>query len=425
MDELLLAWRGFSEKKRRTMKVSLAVGIFLVAIMVRRRSQTGKGPRPVQFSEFFRNLLAGKIQQILYLSDGSVIGDDMRCLPIPGMASKLSESVLLYAKEFAFIESPPDRIKQMMTILLPVGIAAGWYLMLKSLINPSDSFSTNRAGKIPKTTFHDVISNSKRELAEVVEYLNDPTRFVKAGARLPRGILLVGESGTGKTLMARAVAGEAKASFLATSGSEFVETFVGKGSARIRALFDQARSIAPCVVFIDEIDALGSRDILSNSASSAHEEYVHTLNQLLTELDGVTGHEHKIVVIGATNRFHAIDSALLRPGRFDRHVWLKLPDNKDRKDILRIHSKRVKLGPDVDLDEISSDTDGFAGADLANLINEAVFFCLRRAHNNELVTQADLLQSLEKCRVLVENRKATPEPAKVMQGLFGRANVFR
>jgi len=327
-------------------------------------------------------------------------------LPVPGSAAEVFESALKNCPDFSFAPDPPAVLKPLLTLLFPVALGLGWFHMLKKLINPEETFvPSSRGSKIPKIKFNSVVSGSKLELQEVVDFLNSPSDFTAVGAKLPRGVLLVGPSGTGKTLMARAVAGEANCAFLAASGSEFVETFVGKGSARIRSLFKQARELAPCVLFIDELDALGKRDSGSPlmSGGSAHEEYVHTLNQLLTELDGIGGHEDGVVVIAATNRFNAIDTALLRPGRFDRHVWLKLPSLQDRIDILKVHSQKVKLDWSADLASIAKDCNNFSGADLANVINEAVFFSLRRGPGG-IVKQEDLVLALTKAKALVNTR---------------------
>lgn len=227
-----------------------------------------------------------------------------------------------------------------------------------------------------KTTFKDVAGQkeAKYELEEVVEFLKNPKRFANIGARLPKGVLLVGPPGTGKTLLARAVAGEAKVNFLHTSGSDFVEMFVGMGAARVRDLFSEARKHAPSIVFIDELDAVGrSRGA---GLGGGHDEREQTLNQMLVEMDGFEN-ETGIIVIAATNRPDVLDPALLRAGRFDREVTVSLPDIKEREDILAIHSKKVKLEDDVNLEVISRATPGSSGADLANLVNEAALFAAR------------------------------------------------
>ena len=227
-----------------------------------------------------------------------------------------------------------------------------------------------------KVRFADVagVDEAREELSEVVEFLKTPKKYTNLGGRIPKGVLLVGPPGTGKTLLARAVAGEAHVPFFSLSGSEFVEMFVGVGAARIRDLFQQAEAKAPCIVFIDELDALGKARVQSPVGS--HEEREQTLNQLLAEMDGFDSRKG-VIIMGATNRPEVLDPALLRPGRFDRQVLVDKPDVKGREEILRIHVKGVKLAPDVDLKLVAARTAGFAGADLANLVNEAALLAAR------------------------------------------------
>lgn len=227
-----------------------------------------------------------------------------------------------------------------------------------------------------KVTFADVAGQkeAKNELSEVVDFLRHPDRFVKIGARIPRGVLLVGPPGTGKTLLARAVAGEAGVSFLHTSGSDFVEMFVGMGAARVRDLFAEARKNAPCIIFIDELDAVGRAR--GSGLGGGHDEREQTLNQMLVEMDGFSS-DPGVIVMAATNRPDVLDPALLRPGRFDRQVVVSLPDVQERLDILRIHTKKVQVAADVDLSRIARATPGSSGADLANLVNEAALFAAR------------------------------------------------
>ena len=228
-----------------------------------------------------------------------------------------------------------------------------------------------------KTTFKDVAGcdEEKAELEELVEFLKNPESFTELGARIPRGVLLVGPPGTGKTLLARAVAGEAGAPFLSISGSDFVEMYVGVGASRVRDLFEQAKKKAPAIVFIDEIDAVGRHR--GAGTGGGNDEREHTLNQLLVEMDGF-GTNSGIIVIAATNRPDVLDPALLRPGRFDRQITVNRPDAQGREDILKVHSRNKPLGPDVDLKEIAKDTIGFTGADLENLLNEAALLAVRR-----------------------------------------------
>jgi cell division protease FtsH len=243
-------------------------------------------------------------------------------------------------------------------------------------------------------TFEDVagIDEAREELMELVAFLKDPGRYQRLGGRIPKGVLLVGPPGTGKTLLAKAVAGEAAVPFFSISGSDFVEMFVGVGAARVRDLFAQAEQKAPCIIFIDELDALGRvRGV--GFAGGGNEEREHTLNQLLVEMDGFDTTKG-VIILSATNRPEILDPALLRPGRFDRHIALDRPDRKGRAKILQVHAKRVKLAAGLDLDSIAARTPGFVGADLANLVNEAALLAARR--NKQAVEAADFEEAIER-----------------------------
>lgn len=280
-------------------------------------------------------------------------------------------------------------------------------------------------GESAKTTFQDVagVDEAKTELVEIVEFLKTPDRFTQIGARIPKGVLLVGPPGTGKTLLAKAVAGEAGVSFFSISGSEFVELFVGAGAARVRDLFEQAKKQAPCIVFIDELDAIGKSR--SSGAYGGNDEREQTLNQLLTEMDGFAVGDGTVIVLAATNRPESLDPALLRPGRFDRQVLVDRPDLLGRKEILEIHAQKVKLGTDVDLRAIATRTPGFAGADLANLVNEAALLAARS--RREAVAQADFAEAIErvvaglekKSRVLNDKEKKIVAYHEVGHALVG------
>ncbi len=248
--------------------------------------------------------------------------------------------------------------------------------------------SVVRQAEHPKVSFSDVAGqeNAKREVQELIDYLRDPAKFRRLGAQVPRGVLLMGPPGTGKTLLARALAGEAGVPFFSISGSEFIEVFVGVGAARVRNLFEAAKKQAPCIVFIDELDAVGRTR--GTGLGGGHDEREQTLNQILAEMDGFAPHE-SVIVLAATNRPDVLDPALLRPGRFDRHVMLDLPDRKDREAILHVHTRDVPLASSVDLGEMAATTPGFSGADLKNLVNEAAMLAARENQNEVAARHLD------------------------------------
>jgi cell division protease FtsH len=308
--------------------------------------------------------------------------------------------------------------------LLPTLVLVGimvffvWWMLRQSQSgnNQAMSFGRSRArlvaGDKPSITFMDVagIDEAKQELGEIVEFLKYPDKFTAVGARIPKGVLLVGPPGTGKTLLSKAVAGEAGVPFFSISGSEFVEMFVGVGASRVRDLFDQAKKNSPCIVFVDEIDAVGRQR--GAGLGGGHDEREQTLNQLLVEMDGFETATH-VIVIAATNRPDVLDPALLRPGRFDRHVMLDRPDIRGRRAILEVHSRNKPLDPAVDLEVLAKQTPGFSGADLSNLINEAAILAARQ--NRKLVSMPHLEEAIarviagpeRKSRMISEKEKAT------------------
>ena len=301
--------------------------------------------------------------------------------------------------------------------------AVGFFLLWMILIRPMMSGQGGVGGlmaigksrakvyveKDVKVTFADVagVDEAKDELKEVVAFLKDPVRYGQLGAHMPKGVLLVGPPGTGKTLLARAVAGEAGVAFFSISGSEFVEMFVGVGAARVRDLFEQARSQAPAIIFIDELDALGRARGASVPGMGGHDEKEQTLNQLLSELDGFDT-KAGIVLLAATNRPEVLDPALLRAGRFDRQVLVDRPDKKGRIDILRIHGAKIKLAQDTSVEAVAALTPGFTGADLANLVNEAALLATRRGA--EAVTIADFTQAIERITAGLEKKNRLLNP---------------
>ncbi|AKN60021.1 cell division protein FtsH [Synechococcus sp. WH 8020] len=278
-----------------------------------------------------------------------------------------------------------------------------------------------------RVTFADVagVDEAKDELNEIVDFLKTPERYTDIGARIPKGVLLVGPPGTGKTLLSKAVAGEAGVPFFIISGSEFVELFVGAGAARVRDLFEQAKKNAPCIIFIDELDAIGKSRSGSMGVVGGNDEREQTLNQLLTEMDGFASKDKPVIVLAATNQPEVLDAALLRPGRFDRQVLVDRPDLSGRKTILDIYAKKVKLADDVDLDKIAQATSGFAGADLANLVNEAALLAARNYQKD--VLQGDLNEAIErvvaglekKSRVMQDDEKKVVAYHEVGHAIVG------
>ncbi|HBE17739.1 MAG TPA: cell division protein FtsH [Cyanobacteria bacterium UBA11149] len=350
----------------------------------------------------------------------------------PDLAKKLRE------KKVEFFALPPAQ-ESWFSVLLswvipPIILVAAFQFFMKrtDVDGQSLSFSKSKAkvyveGESAKITFADVAGadEAKVELVEIVEFLKDPQRFTEIGARIPKGVLLVGPPGTGKTLLAKAVAGEAGVSFFSISASEFVELFVGTGAARVRDLFVQAKTKAPCIIFIDELDAIGKSRSSGNSPSGGNDEREQTLNQLLTEMDGFAAGNATVIVLAATNRPESLDRALLRPGRFDRQVLVDRPDLVGREAILNVYARKVKLADDIDLHKIAARTPGFAGADLANLVNEAALLAARA--RRETVSAADFAEAIErviagsekKSRVLNEKEKKIVAYHEVGHALVG------
>ena len=305
-------------------------------------------------------------------------------------------------------EGSPWYITVLVSWLPMIFLILLWLSMMRQMSagsNKALSFARSRAKVFidnkPKVTFKDVagIDEVKEEVAEIVDFLKNPKKYQQLGGRIPKGILLAGAPGTGKTLLAKAIAGEANVPFLSVSGSEFVEMFVGVGASRVRDLFEQAKKHAPCIVFIDEIDAVGRKR--GAGFTGGHDEREQTLNQLLVEMDGFESSEG-IIVIAATNRPDILDPALLRPGRFDRQIYVPLPDVKGRLEILKIHTKDKPLADDVDLEVIARSTPGFSGADLANIVNEAALIAARKNHGK--ITMEDFEEAKDKVTMGIERK---------------------
>ncbi len=287
-------------------------------------------------------------------------------------------------------------------------LAALWYFMIRQMQtggNKALSFGKSRARLLSmqqkKVTFKDVagVEEAKEELKEIIEFLREAQKFQKLGGRIPKGVLLVGPPGTGKTLLARAVAGEANVPFFSISGSDFVEMFVGVGASRVRDLFEQGKKNAPCIIFIDEIDAIGRHR--GAGLGGGHDEREQTLNQLLVEMDGFESNEG-VILMAATNRPDVLDPALLRPGRFDRRVVVNRPDVRGREEILRVHTRKIPLSDDVDLSVLARGTPGFSGADLANMVNEAALSAARQ--NRKAVLMYDFELAKDKVLMGVERK---------------------
>jgi cell division protease FtsH len=365
--------------------------------------------------------------------DGDEAGQVLATTPI----FDLELPKLLEANGVEFAAAPPPRNGWFTNILgwviPPLIFVAIWQFFISRSGGPQGALSIGKSkakvyveGEAEKITFADVagVEEAKTELVEIVDFLKSPKRFTQIGARIPKGVLLVGPPGTGKTLLAKAVAGEAGVPFFSISGSEFVELFVGVGSARVRDLFEQAKKQAPCIVFIDELDAIG-KSRSSGGFYGGNDEREQTLNQLLTEMDGFAAGEQTVIVLAATNRPESLDPALLRPGRFDRQVLVDRPDLAGREAILNIHAQQVKLDQNVDLRAIATRTPGFAGADLANLVNEAALLAARK--QQKTVTQADFAEAIErvvaglekKSRVLNDKEKKIVAYHEVGHALVG------
>ncbi len=365
------------------------------------------------WDQFLTRVEQGHVLKVTVYTDGQIEGkysaggkevrDFVAQGPSPTLSPEVYENPLGRAGvERVYQQKTEPWWSMILPNLLPILIFVGlWFFLLNQMQNSGNkaiSFGKNRArlytaeGKT-KVTFGDVAGadEAKEELAEIVEFLKQPRRFTELGARIPKGVLLVGPPGTGKTLLSKAVAGEADVPFFSISGSDFVEMFVGVGASRVRDLFDNAKKNAPCIVFIDEIDAVGRQR--GAGLGGGHDEREQTLNQLLVEMDGFEGNVG-IIILAATNRPDVLDPALLRPGRFDRQVVLDIPDLKGREEILQVHGKRKQLGSDVDFKVLARRTPGFTGADLANTLNEAALLAARK--DQKVITMKDCEEAIER-----------------------------
>ena len=394
---------------------SLLFWMVLVVVVVaiwNLSSQFRAGESPVAFSESIRWVETGQVDRVELtgneIAGTSSSGETFRTYAPPqyeGLANKLIErDVVIQAKEA--VASPwATLLYSWAPILLIIGFWVFFMRQVQSGGNKALSFGKSRAklssNTQKKVTFKDVagVDEPKDELQEIIEFLREPQKFQKLGGRIPKGVLLMGPPGTGKTLLARAVAGEANVPFFSISGSDFVEMFVGVGASRVRDLFEQGKKNAPCIVFIDEIDAVGRHR--GAGLGGGHDEREQTLNQLLVEMDGFESNEG-VILVSATNRPDVLDPALLRPGRFDRRIVVNRPDVKGRAGIFDVHTRKIPLGDDVDVQVLARGTSGFCGADLANLVNEAALNAAR--YNQKTVGMQDFEFAKDKVMMGSERR---------------------
>jgi len=378
--------------------------------------------RQISYSEFKQAVRAGQVAEV-FVGDQTIRGTYKRetnggrtfnttRIEDPKLIEDLDGATVKYTGEMVS-RWLPEVLGWIVPLLLLFGVWSFFFRRMSGAEGGVMSFARSKHRVFSeddvKVSFADVagVDEAEQELKEIVEFLRTPKKYTTLGGRIPKGVLLVGPPGTGKTLLARAVAGEAKVPFFSLSGSEFVEMFVGVGAARVRDLFSQAEAKAPCIIFIDELDALGRARVQSPMGS--HEEREQTLNQLLAEMDGFDSRK-AIIIMGATNRPEVLDPALLRPGRFDRQVLVDKPDVKGREEVLRIHTKNVKLSPEVNLKIVAARTAGFAGADLANLVNEAALLAARKDKTAVEPRDFDeaidrLIAGLEKKRVMSQKER--------------------
>jgi cell division protease FtsH len=409
-------WSGLS----KNLALWLLVALLAVTLFQLMQKRAG-GSEELSYTEFSRQIDAGNVKAVEVYSGKQVRGE-FRSPVAQGTGAVRnftvnlpftnSESILKRLEDAGVVitaKEPKSGIVSILVTMLPwIVIFAIWFVLIRQMQsggNRAFSFGKSKAkllsGDTPKITFADVAGadEAKVELQEIIEFLKDPQKFTRLGGRLPKGALLVGPPGTGKTLLAKAVAGEAGRPFFSMSGSDFVEMFVGVGASRVRDLFEQGKAHAPCIIFIDEIDAVGRHR--GAGLGGGHDEREQTLNQLLVEMDGFESNDG-VILIAATNRPDVLDPALLRPGRFDRQIVVDSPDVRGREGILRVHTRKIPLAADVRLDSLAKGTPGMAGADLANLVNEAAVLAARR--NKTLVDMQDFEDAKDKVMLGVERR---------------------
>ena len=386
-------------------------------------SNIQKKDTPIKFSDFMTQVDAGDIKEVTVNGNeirGKRASGDAFKTVVPYGYDKPLDSLLAKKVQVSVVNDQAPTFTTILITFAPYAILLGiWIFFMRQMQaggNKAMSFGKSKARLLAsqqrKITFKDVagVEEAKEELQEIIEFLKEPQKFQKLGGRIPKGVLLMGPPGTGKTLLARAIAGEANVPFFSISGSDFVEMFVGVGASRVRDLFEQGKKSAPCIIFIDEIDAVGRHR--GAGLGGGHDEREQTLNQLLVEMDGFEGTEG-VILVAATNRPDVLDPALLRPGRFDRRVVVSRPDVRGREGILQVHLRKIPVGTDVDVVTLAKATPGFSGADLANLVNEAALLAARR--NQKVVNMAEFESSKDKVLMGAERKSMmiTDEEKKV------------
>lgn len=401
----------------------VVVGLFMILLFNLFSVPTHAPEEEVIFSDFMAKLDKGDIEKVIIKSShvSAVLKDKTR---IRTYTAEYPDFVKVLREKGVQIEAkPPDESPWYITFLVTWGpfilFLGLWFFLMRQMQiggNKALSFGKSRARMLTeerkKVTFSDVagIDEAKEEVLEIIEFLKDPRKFQKLGGRIPKGVLIVGPPGTGKTLLAKAIAGEAGVPFFSISGSDFVEMFVGVGASRVRDLFEQGKKHAPCIIFIDEIDAVGR--LRGAGLGGGHDEREQTLNQLLVEMDGFDTTEG-VILIAATNRPDVLDPALLRPGRFDRQVVVNRPDLRGRSEILKVHTKKVPIAANVELEKIARGTPGFSGADLENLVNEAALWAARQNKKEveivdfEMAKDKVLMGAERKSMILSDEEKRT------------------
>ena len=406
------------------------IAVVLIAVFNQFSTLSNSGPQ-VDYTKFNSDVTSGKLKEVRINGREIVAttkGNGNYITYIPYLDEKLVDNLVL--NDIAVYGSPDEKPSLLVSILIswfPIILLLGfWFFVMRQMQGGGKggpmSVGKSKAKMLTpdqvKTKFTDVAGSeeAKQEVTEVVDFLRDPGKYQKLGGRIPKGILMVGPPGTGKTLLAKAIAGEANVPFFSISGSDFVEMFVGVGASRVRDLFEQARKHSPCIIFIDEIDAVGRKR--GAGSMGGHDEREQTLNQMLVEMDGFEANSG-IIIIAATNRVDILDPALLRPGRFDRQVQIGLPDMKGREQILAVHVRKVPLGTDVNLSVLARGTPGYSGAELANLVNEAALFAARR--NKRVVTMDEFEEAKDKINMGTERRSLTMTQEQLISTAYHEA----